>query len=918
MVRPQSGFALCLAMAVAIGSLATPRPVAPAAARPVQQNDLVDALMAALTPEQRVGQLALVNFVGADASPGTAVAALVRDYGVGAVLLSASNGNVINTGDTPGQVATLANDLQRRASETGNRSVAGQLRYPPLLIAVDNEGDFYPFSNITHDFTPLPSAMTIGATWKPEHAEAVGSVTGRELSAAGVNLLLGPVVDVLDRPRSGGSGDMGVRSFGGSAGWVGTLGRAFVRGVVAGSRGRMATVAKHFSGHGGSDRSPDNEVAMVNKSLEQLRESELLPFAALAADIPSDAAGRTDAVMTSHISYRGFQSVDPFTKPLSFDQRGLQAAMSLPEFSAWRKQGVIVSDALGVLAVKKHYSPTLTEFPNRQIARDALMAGNDVLSLVEFSQERGWAEHQAPSIIDTLQYLAGQYRESPALRSRVDDALRRVLTLKAKLYPELTLASVLVDPAAASATAGQGHAVVAAVAEDALTLISPSEAELRVRLPRGPRRGERILIVECWADCFPYRIVPQFEIRDAMLRFYGAGGTGEIRREDIDIVAFGELLQWVNGTLSGEAQDRIGGAVTRADYVVLALPDYNPTNYPASEAARRFLDAAAVDLRTKRVIAVAFNAPYHLDATQIGKLTAYFGVYSKTPEAIDAAVRAIFRQLEPHGSPPVSIAGVGYDLPQALQPDSQQQLSLSVERSGPEARVQTSVIRDRQGRLAADGTQVQFSVAQRGVVVSTLRAPTLAGVASIAVPSEAGEYRVQAQVGSVTSTPLTGGRSDVAGSRDSGAGIAWPWGIPFALALAAAAFAGWTRRRTPPTATAAAGPSPNESPPAALQRTSTGLTVDPATRTVAIEGRAVSPALSPEQYRLVAYLHERAGAVCTRDEVVAHVWPDAHAEGVSEEALDALVRRVRERLTQAGATRRHLVTVRGHGLRLDP
>ncbi|MSQ09966.1 MAG: glycoside hydrolase family 3 protein [Dehalococcoidia bacterium] len=144
--------------------------------------------------------------------------------------------------------------------------------------------------------------MTIGATWKPEHAEAVGSVAGRGLSAAGVNLLLGPVVDVLDRPRSGGSGDMGVRSFGGSAGWVGALGRAFVRGVVAGSGGRMATVAKHFPRHGGSDRSPDNEVSMVNKSLEQLRESELLPFAILAADIPSDAAGRTDAMMTSHIS----------------------------------------------------------------------------------------------------------------------------------------------------------------------------------------------------------------------------------------------------------------------------------------------------------------------------------------------------------------------------------------------------------------------------------------------------------------------------------------------------------------------------------------------------------------------------------------------------------------------------------------
>ncbi|MSQ09967.1 MAG: hypothetical protein EXR52_03050 [Dehalococcoidia bacterium] len=132
MARPQFGFVLCLTMAVAIGSLATPRLAAPAAAAlPVQQRELVDALMATLTPEQRVGQLALVNFVGADASAGTAVAALLRDYSVGAVLLSASNGNVINTGDTAGQVAALTNELQRRVSETGSRSIAEQLRYPP-------------------------------------------------------------------------------------------------------------------------------------------------------------------------------------------------------------------------------------------------------------------------------------------------------------------------------------------------------------------------------------------------------------------------------------------------------------------------------------------------------------------------------------------------------------------------------------------------------------------------------------------------------------------------------------------------------------------------------------------------------------------------------------------------------------------
>ena len=55
----------------------------------------------------------------------------------------------------------------------------------------------------------------------------------------------------------------------------------------------------------------------------------------------------------------------------------------------------------------------------------------------------------------------------------------------------------------------------------------------------------------------------------------------------------------------------------------------------------------------------------------------------------------------------------------------------------------------------------------------------------------------------------------------------------------------------------------------------------------------------------------------SRDELVAHVWPDAHAEGVSEEALDALVRRVRERIVQAGGERAYIVTLRGQGFRLE-
>ena len=58
-----------------------------------------------------------------------------------------------------------------------------------------------PHTQLTVGMSPLPSPMALGATWKPDDAFNVGKVVGTELAAVGVNLLLGPSLDVLDTPR---------------------------------------------------------------------------------------------------------------------------------------------------------------------------------------------------------------------------------------------------------------------------------------------------------------------------------------------------------------------------------------------------------------------------------------------------------------------------------------------------------------------------------------------------------------------------------------------------------------------------------------------------------------------------------------------------------------------------------------------
>lgn len=94
------------------------------------------------------------------------------------------------------------------------------------------------------------------------------------------------------------------------------------------------------------------------------------------------------------------------------------------------------------------------------------------------------------------------------------------------------------------------------------------------------------------------------------------------------------------------------------------------------------------------------------------------------------------------------------------------------------------------------------------------------------------------------------------------------------------------------------------------------LVIDEAQRSVHINGEELTPPLSLAQFRLLQLLYEADGAVCGRDEIVEVVWPGTDGLGVSEQAIDALVRRLRDRLAELDE-HEFIVTVRGHGFRLD-
>jgi beta-N-acetylhexosaminidase len=736
----------------------------------------VEAIFDRMTVADRVGQLFLVTFMGNDVSDNSEVATLVRDYRVGGVVLQPGNGNFrtapssqlgtppgsgpgqsSGTSNAPQQILRLTRGLQGLAMSpprpitstaeisatlslsvtvpiTSTTAITAAIQQPvawtpvPLLIGVDWAGDDTSIFSGSTGFTPIPSEMAIGATWSPQLAERVGQVVGQELRAVGVNLLLGPTLDVLDVPRPGNMGDLATRTFGGDPFWVGQMGRAFIRGVQdeAGGGGRVVTAAKHFPGQGGSDRRPEDEVATVQKSMQELRQIEMAPFTAVTAGSDLRAPGTTAALMTSHIRYRGFQgNIRQLTPPISLAPQ-LQDLMALKEFADWRSaDGVLISDALGVPALRRYYDPTLQKFPHRQVAQDALLAGNDLLYLSRFALTDDWAQ-QFQAMKETILFFQDKYRSDNEFRARVDASVKRIIRMKLDLYDGAWRPDTLLQANAGDleGLVGLSDSVTQAVARASLTLIYPGRDELADRMPTAPLADENILIVtdartaqEC-PDCPTTPLLPPTALQEIILRLYGPAATGQVNPKNIQSITFADLNRLLNEPAA--QVEPIQRAIDKAKWIVFAQLDANPADaeHPDSMALRNFLSKASDNLRDKRLIAMAFSAPYYLDTTEVSKLTAYFGVYSRSRPFLETAVRALFREFSPVGAPPVSISGINYELIKQLEPAPGQILALApilpsdvISTSiqvGSQLGLETGVILDRKGHPVPDGTPVEF------------------------------------------------------------------------------------------------------------------------------------------------------------------------------------------------------------------
>lgn len=278
---------------------------------------------------------------------------------------------------------------------------------PRLLITIDQEG-----GSVTRlgQGTMMPGSMALGAANDLSLTREAASMMGRELSALGVNADFAPDVDVNNNPANP---IIGVRSFSDDPQMVSEHGREFVKAL---NESGVISTLKHFPGHGDTDTDSHTGLPCINKSYEELKQNELIPFQACI-----DAGSQM--IMTAHIVYPQIEKQTYISK-LTGEAINLPATLSKTIISDILRgdmgySGVVITDAMEMDAIAKH-------FDRIDAAKLAIEAGVDILLIpVDTTTKAGFADMDA--YISTLAQLADSGQIS---MDKINAAVLRILTLK--------------------------------------------------------------------------------------------------------------------------------------------------------------------------------------------------------------------------------------------------------------------------------------------------------------------------------------------------------------------------------------------------------------------------------------------------------------------------------------------------------
>lgn len=359
--------------------LPTPTPSPSPEPTPLSDEALIEAYIETMPLAEKLGQLVLFGFSGTDV-PSSAYLEIFSDYAVGNFMLYGAN---IQQDDGDGGFGRA-----KRLSDALRGSLPGDIA---PLVGIDVEGG----SVVRFTWPKWPSsARTLGKSGDAARTRTQFSSIGEALLSCGINLNLAPVLDVAPDPMST---FLTTRIISSDADTAAVIGAAMIEGLKDAG---CLSAAKHFPGHGGTNADSHATTPVVNKSLDDMRGYDLLPFQA-----GIDAG--VDIVLVAHISYPQLDGNDI-------------ASMSRPIISGLLREqmgfsGVVMSDDFRMGGLTGRYDVG-------EAALRFLNAGGDLILC-------GAKPELQRAIMQALQAAAADGSLSEA---RIHESLMRLLLLKLK------------------------------------------------------------------------------------------------------------------------------------------------------------------------------------------------------------------------------------------------------------------------------------------------------------------------------------------------------------------------------------------------------------------------------------------------------------------------------------------------------
>lgn len=289
----------------------------------------------------------------------------------------------------PGGIILFRRNIEQAAQTHRLLAEASSLSTVPLFRCIDLEGGLV--DRLQDLIAPMPSLAAVAATGKKSLYLKHGKLIGREAQAFGFNVVLAPVLDLALLESCS---VMKTRTFFPAPEDVTNYAAAFLTGFES---AQILGCGKHFPGLGGGTLDSHHTTPMIERTMEQLWQTDILPYRSVKARLP--------IVMVSHASYP--RSGD--NKPASISRHWITGVLT----KRIGYRGLILSDDMEMGGI-------LTKTTIEDAAVQAVAAGTHLIEICK----------GAALLLQAYEALLSEAEKSPAFRRIVESAFRKILRVK--------------------------------------------------------------------------------------------------------------------------------------------------------------------------------------------------------------------------------------------------------------------------------------------------------------------------------------------------------------------------------------------------------------------------------------------------------------------------------------------------------